>query len=588
MKFMGFFQILILSTLFWLFVLELLIFCNSTTFSDLIEFVQKPYKETVNEYDVGLRSQHWDEDRIAQLLGEKIRVHCLVYMDRSDFKFGAQKAMHVRNSWGHRCNRLTIISQREITLLKAYRQIYVDFHNQFDWLLVVYLDSYVIMENLRFLLAHYSPSQEIYFSAQHDVYIYAHVGQVSTTDYIFSREALEQLATRNCLQDEIFLRECLKRMRKGPSEALLSFNVPDEMIPYTLRNNFWLWPCAFRAVYENQSWESCFGGAILFPYCRAMQMYFLDFSLYHLRPYGHVNPLPELSSSSIPTSIASRPLNDRLARYLYRSVRIVCLVLSWPKKYMSAVKAISETWGRHCNRVVYYGGSSRTTLSVVEIVSLNVSDTRSNLWGKTKAAYHHAYKKYGHEADWFYKADDDTYAVMENMRKMLKPYSPYKPIYFGSPFKLASTLYMSGGAGYVLSKKAVKLLVLGAAKNCLPGDEGTEDYVMGRCLRQLNVQAGDSRDIFGRQRFFSLALEHFLIPDRDDEDFWLREYLYQTTGTGMECCSTYSISIHNVSPYEMHFLETILYKNRPYGLIAGHPPSRSSRKKALWKQQYSL
>jgi len=155
---------------------------------------------------------------------------------------------------------------------------------------------------------------------------------------------------------------------------------------------------------------------------------------------------------------------------------------------MSAVKAISETWGRHCNRVVYYGGSSRTTLSGVEIVGLNVSDTRSNLWGKTKAAFHHAYKNFAHEADWFYKADDDTYAVMENMRKLLQPYSPANPIYFGSPFKLANTLYMSGGAGYVLSKKAVKLLVLGAAKKCLPGDQGTEDYTMGKCLRKAQLK----------------------------------------------------------------------------------------------------
>jgi len=260
-------------------------------------------------------------------------------------------------------------------------------------------------------------------------------------------------------------------------------------------------------------------------------MYILEFVYYHLRPYGHLNPLPELRSPSFPMSIKYRPLNDRLARYMYRSVRIICLVISWPKKYMSAVKAISETWGRHCNRVVYYGGSSRTTVSGVKIVGLNVSDTRSNLWGKTKAAFHHAYKNFAHEADWFYKADDDTYAVMENMRKLLQPYSPANPIYFGSPFKLANTLYMSGGAGYVLSKKAVKLLVLGAAKKCLPGDQGTEDYTMGKCLRILNVDAGDSRDLMGRHRFFSLSLEHFLIPNRDDDNFWLKEYLYQITGT---------------------------------------------------------
>jgi len=137
MNLVGFFRLLILSTLFWLFVLELLIFYNSTTFADLIEFIQKPYKENVERYDVGLRSQHWDDDRIARILREQVRVHCLVYMDRTDYKSGAQKAVHVKNSWGRRCNRLTFISQKEITLLEAYRQIYVEFHKELDWLLVV-------------------------------------------------------------------------------------------------------------------------------------------------------------------------------------------------------------------------------------------------------------------------------------------------------------------------------------------------------------------------------------------------------------------------------------------------------------------
>lgn len=49
---------------------------------------------------------------------------------------------------------------------------------------------------------------------------------------------------------------------------------------------------------------------------------------------------------------------------------------------------------------------------------------------------------------------------MENLRYMLLPYKPSEPIYFGCRFKpYVKQGYMSGGAGYVLSKEAVRRLV---------------------------------------------------------------------------------------------------------------------------------
>lgn len=43
---------------------------------------------------------------------------------------------------------------------------------------------------------------------------------------------------------------------------------------------------------------------------------------------------------------------------------------------------------------------------------------------------------------------------------MLLPYKPSEPIYFGCRFKpYVKQGYMSGGAGYVLSKEAVRRLV---------------------------------------------------------------------------------------------------------------------------------
>ena len=40
------------------------------------------------------------------------------------------------------------------------------------------------------------------------------------------------------------------------------------------------------------------------------------------------------------------------------------------------------------------------------------------------------------EADWFVKADDDTFMVIENLRHMLQPYPKSMPIFFGCKFKM--------------------------------------------------------------------------------------------------------------------------------------------------------
>ena len=50
--------------------------------------------------------------------------------------------------------------------------------------------------------------------------------------------------------------------------------------------------------------------------------------------------------------------------------------------------------------------------------------------------------------------------VVENLRYMLQPYNSSDPLYFGCKFKpYVSQGYMSGGAGYVLSKEALKRFV---------------------------------------------------------------------------------------------------------------------------------
>lgn len=137
------------------------------------------------------------------------------------------------------------------------------------------------------------------------------------------------------------------------------------------------------------------------------------------------------------------------------------------------------------------------------------------------------------DADWFLKADDDSYVIMENLRTMLHPYPADMPIFFGRKFWLPSSVpdqgYMSGGASYVLSKKAVTRFVVDGIHNasmCYQGIDSPEDLELGLCLERLNVIAGDSRDENGRDRFFPLYTTYHLMDQDDRDTFWYYNYSY--------------------------------------------------------------
>ncbi|XP_051858165.1 glycoprotein-N-acetylgalactosamine 3-beta-galactosyltransferase 1, partial [Drosophila albomicans] len=468
--------VLIVVCLVLFFMLEVYLLALGPTGRDVVLYIQPPYPERVTEYDVGSRNQTRDNLTIAHQLYLK----------------------HILQTWGARCNRMHI-SQGRHSIGSIYQIIYAEHYLDLDWLIHVHVDSYVIMENLRYTLAKYMPTEEIYLRAFHAMYPYAHVGQKNSTDYVLSRGALEQLLARSCFSNAGW-QDCLDNMKQGPSELLFPLQIPGEVLPFKLRSEFWNWPYIHRAVYTEQGFNKPLKYPIAFPYTTANQLHVLEYLLYHLRPYGHVNGMPALPEGSA-VQLPAVVVDDSVARELYSEVRIICMVLTYPHMYEKVARTIRQTWGRRCNKLIIFSSRNQTNLDGVHTVALNVSEGYSLLWGKTKAAFRHVYRHHRNEADWFFKADDDTYAIIDNMRYMLHSHHKEEPIYFGCHFHPdKDENYMSGGAGYVLSKEALRRLIEHGlhSSGCNRQQSGTEDFEMGVCLNYCGITPADSRDSYGR------------------------------------------------------------------------------------------
>uniref|UniRef100_A0A0N5AC35 N-acetylgalactosaminide beta-1,3-galactosyltransferase n=1 Tax=Syphacia muris TaxID=451379 RepID=A0A0N5AC35_9BILA len=253
-----------------------------------------------------------------------------------------------------------------------------------------------------------------------------------------------------------------------------------------------------------------------------------------------------------------------ISSLLYKNVKVFCWIMSG--KFNRSMY-VEQTWVKRCNKYIFVTSKPFKNLSSVVV---DVPDGRDYLWAKTKAAFKHIYDHEDYlNYDWFLKADDDTYVIMENLRYMLLPYSANDPLYLGSRIKTSlSKGYNSGGAGYVLSRKALTEFVtqsLPYSEKCNQDHSGDEDVEMGKCMESLSIYPIDTRDGKNGHRFMVDTPGRFLDFD---PSFLFYHYTYYPMEKGFNGFSKYSVSFHYVDPKLMLTLEYLLYYAEVYGRAA--------------------
>lgn len=268
------------------------------------------------------------------------------------------------------------------------------------------------------------------------------------------------------------------------------------------------------------------------------------------------------------------------AAFLFREVKVFCLVfptnagarIAMAPDPGEAAAAIRATWGKRCNKILFYTAGEERAGPVVRLPSKSAFGLLCESLRRVVAG--------GEPFDWLLVTTETTFALPENLRHYVAPLNSSEPHYLGHAMKFWNQVYNWGEAGYALSQGAVSALLarFDSSSSCQTGGKywKNADWYLGKHLAGLGVAVRDTRDHRGRGRFNGYSFRKLLFPGAVSlfERYW-KDSLYLSPD-GPKCCSSRAVTFQGIlSQSKMYQLEFLFHHLRPFaqgGSLGNAPP----------------
>lgn len=170
------------------------------------------------------------------------------------------------------------------------------------------------------------------------------------------------------------------------------------------------------------------------------------------------------------------------AEWLKSNIHITCIVFV---KKVKLARSIQDTWGKHCNKIYFFGQVKDPKMPIINFDTKLVSS-----WQLLCEAFRYVWKS-SETLEWLIFVKDDTLVVLENLRYMLGPLNHTQDHYLGHAVTLWGQPYNVADAGYVISAGVLRKLIkmFDNSEKCIISGKywKQEDYYLGKFFITLDI-----------------------------------------------------------------------------------------------------